>query len=274
LIHPPLGLQLPLNAIRLHRRAFLRRSGLGLGSVALASLRSGATPHFTARAKRVIFLYMSGGPSHLETFDFKPALAKLAGQPMPELFTKGQPIAQLQGQKLVCLGPQFKFRRHGQSGQLISDMLPHIASIADDIAIVRSMQTDQINHDPAHTVMNTGTSISGRPSMGSWVTYGLGSECNNLPEFVVMTSEGGRNPQPISNRMWAAGFLPGRHQGVLFRSKGDPVLYANNPPGVTNSRQGDVVDAVRKLSELQNDADPEIDTRIAQYELETVSKPF
>jgi hypothetical protein len=251
----------------LHRRAFLGRSALGLGSVALACLHGRATPHFAARAKRVIFLYMSGGPSHLETFDHKPALAKLAGQPMPESFTRGQPIAQLQGQKLVCLAPQFKFRRHGKSEQLISDMLPHIASIADDIAIVRSMNTDQINHDPAHTVMNTGTSISGRPSMGSWVTYGLGSECDNLPGFVVMTSEGGRSPQPISNRMWASAFLPGRHQGVLFRSRGDPVLYASNPPGITNGRQGDVIDAVRKLSELQNDTDPEIETRIAQYEL-------
>ncbi len=251
----------------IHRRAFLGRNALCLGSVALACLRGHATPHFAPRAKRVIFLYMSGGPSHLETFDFKPALATLDGQKMPESFTAGQPIAQLQGQKLVCLAPQFKFRRHGKSGQLISDMLPHIASIADDIAIVRSMHTDQINHDPAHTVMNTGTSISGRPSMGSWVTYGLGSECDNLPGFVVMTSDGGRSPQPISNRMWAAGFLPGRYQGVLFRSKGDPVLYANNPPGVTSARQGDVIDAVRKLSELQNDADPEIETRIAQYEL-------
>ena len=264
------------------RRAFLGQTALGLGSVALACLinraaaginpaaRQGdAARHFVAKAKRVIFLYMSGGPSHLETFDSKPKLAGLHGQPMPVSFTKGQPIAQLQGQKLACLAPQFAFRKHGKSGQEISDMLPHIASIADDIAIVRSMHTDQINHDPAHTVMNTGTSISGRPSMGAWITYGLGSECDNLPGFVVMTSEGGRSPQPISTRMWGPGFLPGRYQGVLFRSKGDPVLYADNPPGVTRRRQGDVVDAVQRLNELQNQSnpDPEIETRIAQYEL-------
>src|SRR5262245_20272016 len=221
---------------------FTRRSFLstGLGSIALTSLLQrdalaadkyrglSGLPHHKPRAKRVIFLYMSGGPSHLETFDYKPKLAELDGKPMPESFTKGQPIAQLQGQTLKCLGPLIKFRKRGQSGQEVSDFLPHIGSIADDIAIIRSMQTDQINHDPAHTMMNTGTSISGRPSMGSWVVYGLGSECDNLPGSVVMTSEGGRNPQPISQRMWASGFLPGHLQGVLFNSKGDPVHYLNN----------------------------------------------
>lgn len=263
-----------MNPLVSTRRAFLSQSGLGLGSIALSCLlnRSAAArplPTFPAKAKRVIFLYMSGGPSHLETFDYKPQLAKMNGQPMPESFTRGQPIAQLQGQKLSCFAPQFRFRKFGESGQEISEMLPRIGSIADDIAIVRSMRTDQINHDPAHTVMNTGTSISGRPSMGAWITYGLGSECDNLPGFVVMTSEGGRSPQPISNRMWGAGFLPGKYQGVLFRSKGDPVLYVNNPPGVTPQRQSDVVDAVQRLNGIQNqaDADPEIETRIAQYEL-------
>ena len=266
----------------LARRTFLHQSALGLGGIALACLNDrtaqAATrpypalqglPHFAPKAKRVIFLYMSGGPSHLETFDYKPKLAELDGKPMPESFTKGQPIAQLQGATLKCLGPLTKFRKRGQSGQEVSDFLPHIGSIADDIAIIRSMQTDQINHDPAHTLMNTGTSISGRPSMGSWITYGLGSECDNLPGFVVMTSEGGRNPQPISTRMWGNGFLPGHLQGVLFRSKGDPVLYLNNPPGVSREQQHNLVDAVKELNNLRNETvdDPESHVRIAQYEM-------
>ncbi len=269
----------------INRRSFLSRTSLGLGATALASLAkpdwlsaaSGPNsigglpglPHLAAKAKRVIFLCMAGGPSHLETFDYKPELARLDGQPMPESFTKGQPIAQLQNTKLKCLGPLFPFRRHGQSGQQISDMLPGIAGIADDIAIVRSMHTDQINHDPAHTVMNTGTSISGRPSMGAWVTYGLGSLNEDLPGFVVLTSEGGRNPQPISSRQWGAGFLPSRHQGVQFFSQGDPVHYVRSAPGVNREQQRGLVETLGKLNRLRNErvANPEIDTRIAQYEL-------
>ncbi len=179
------------------RRCFLGRTSLGLGALALAELAglvspAGASvastqpafPNHSPRAKRVIFLYMSGGPSQLETFDYKPKLIEL----------DGQPIAQLQGQALKCLAPQTKFRRYGQSGQEISDFLPWTAKLADEIAIIRSMTTDQINHDPAHTVMNTGTSISGRPSIGSWVLYGLGSESRDLPGFIVLTSQGGRNP--------------------------------------------------------------------------------
>ena len=268
-----------------NRRSFLSRASFGLGATALASLAKAdwlsaasgpnsigglpGLPHLAAKAKRVIFLCMAGGPSHLETFDYKPELARLDGQPMPESFTKGQPIAQLQNTKLKCLGPLFPFRRHGQSGQQISDMLPGIAGIADDIAIVRSMHTDQINHDPAHTVMNTGTSISGRPSMGAWVTYGLGSLNEDLPGFVVLTSEGGRNPQPISSRQWGAGFLPSRHQGVQFFSQGDPVHYVRSAPGVNREQQRDFVETVGKLNRLRNErvANPEIDTRIAQYEL-------
>jgi hypothetical protein len=269
----------------INRRSFLSRTSLGLGATALASLAkpdwlSAASepnsigglpglPHLAAKAKRVIFLCMAGGPSHLETFDYKPELARLDGQPMPESFTKGQPIAQLQNTKLKCLGPLFPFRRHGQSGQQISDMLPGIAGIADDIAILRSMHTDQINHDPAHTVMNTGTSISGRPSMGAWVTYGLGSLNEDLPGFVVLTSEGGRNPQPISSRQWGAGFLPSRHQGVQFFSQGDPVHYVRSAPGVNREQQRGFVETLGKLNRLRNErvANPEIDTRIAQYEL-------
>jgi hypothetical protein len=270
----------------IRRRTFLGQTSLGIGLMALGSLleRAGWTApgqpagaerygpglrHFAPRAKRVIFLYMSGGPSHLETFDHKPLLGKLDGQAMPESFTKGQPIAQLQGQALKCLRPLIPFRRHGKSGQQIADILPHIAGIADDLCIVRSMQTDQINHDPAHTVMNTGTSISGRPSMGSWITYGLGSDNEDLPGFVVLTSEGGRNPQPLSQRQWAAGFLPGRYQGVQFYSSGDPVHYVRNPAGVSREQQRQLVDTLRELNGLRHQRvpNPEIETRIAQYEL-------
>jgi hypothetical protein len=270
-----------MHPLEMTRRAFLGRASIGFGATALATMlppsstaneSTGALaglPHFAATAKRVIFLYMSGGPSHLELFDHKPALARMHLRAMPASYTRGQPIAQLQNAELKCFAPQFRFRRAGQSGQEISELLPHIGQIADDIAIVRSMHTDQINHDPAHTVMNTGTQISGRPSIGSWVTYGLGSECDNLPGFIVLTSVGGRNPQPISSRQWAPGFLPGRHQGVEFYSAGDPVHYVRNPPGVTRTQQRQTIDAIRELNEIRNERvrSPEIDTRIAQYEL-------
>lgn len=257
------------------RRTFLARTGVGLGSVALSSLlarealASPGLPHFAPKAKRVIFLYMSGGPSHLETFDYKPQLDRLDGQPMPESFTKGQPIAQLQGQKLKVQGHLTKFKQHGKSGQWISDFLPWHAKFVDEIAIVRSMVTDQINHDPAHTMMNTGTAISGRPSMGSWVTYGLGSESQDLPGFVVLTSFAGRNPQPISQRMWGNGFLPGKFQGVEFNSSGDPVYYVRNPAGVSDAQQRDLVGAVAELDRHRNSIlkNPDVDTKVSAYEM-------
>jgi len=265
----------------MHRRAFLNSAGIGVGAAALHTLWCRDTgageralsleglPHHEPKAKRVIFLYMSGGPSHLETFDYKPQLNELDGQPMPESFTQGQPIAQLQGQALKVQGHLTQFQQHGQGGQWISDFLPWHARIADEIAIVRSMVTDQINHDPAHTVMNTGTAISGRPSMGSWIQYGLGSEADDLPGFVVMTSFAGRNPQPISQRMWGNGFLPGRFQGVEFRSTGDPVLYLQNPPGVSANLQQKLVDTVGQLDRHRNKVihSAEVETRIAQYEM-------
>jgi hypothetical protein len=242
--------------------------------MALASIlgaESGAIRplHHAPRAKRVIWLYMGGGPSQYETFDYKPELARMGGKPMPESVTAGQPIAQLQGQPLACLAPLFPFRRWGRSGQEITSLFPAIGSIADEIAIVRSMQTEQINHDPAHTFMNTGSIISGRPSMGAWVTYGLGVESDNLPGFVVLVSVGGRNPQPISVRQWQSGFLPGRHQGVKMESAGDPVLYLNRPAGVDPCCQEDVVGSVGRLNRLADRTleDPEIATRIAQYEM-------
>jgi hypothetical protein len=270
------------------RRTFLKRTATGIGSVALASLLnpgvllagnqqkkedkwSGvvAPLHFAPKAKRVIFLCMAGGPSHLETFDHKPKLAELHGQPMPESFTKGQQIAQLQGAKLNCFGPQFPFKKVGNSGQEISTILPHISTIADDICIIRSMHTEQINHDPAHTFLNTGTAIAGRPSMGSWILYGLGSECENLPGFVVLVSVGGGQDQPIAARQWSSGFLPSRFQGVMFHSKGDPVLYVKKPAGVTDDSQEKVIQTITALNKVleRSEHDPEIATRISQYEM-------
>ncbi|MFP6575963.1 MAG: DUF1501 domain-containing protein [Pirellulaceae bacterium] len=225
--------------------------------------------HFPAKAKRVIFLCMAGGASHLETYDHKPKLAEMNGKPMPESFTKGQPIAQLQGKKLTCLAPQHPFKKYGKSGQEISTALPHVGSVADELCIIRSVKTEAINHDPAHTFMNTGTTISGRPSMGAWLTYGLGAETDNLPGFVVLTSVGGGQNQPIASRQWHSGFLPSRFQGVPFHAKGDPVLYVKNPPGVTNELQRDIVNAVQSLNQYRDKAvaDPEIATRISQYEM-------
>jgi hypothetical protein len=213
---------------------------------------------------------MAGGPSHLETLDYKPKLAEMHGQPMPVSFTKNQPIAQLQGAKLNCFGPQHPFTKCGQSGQEISSIFPHLAQVADDICIVRSLKTEAINHDPAHTFMNTGTTISGRPAMGSWVWYGLGSESESLPGFVVLSSTGrSGQQQPIAQRQWHSGFLPSQFQGVHLRSKGDPVLYVKSPEGVNAGRQRDVVNAVGSLNRLrQSDIDdPEIATRITQYEM-------
>lgn len=262
----------------IHRRTFLNRGTVGIGALAFANQlsaeSSGASSgaihqHFAGRAKRVIFLCQAGGPSHLETFDYRPKLAEMHGKPMPASITEGQPIAQLQGQELKCLGPQHGFSKHGQSGQEISDAFPHISKIADDIAIVRSMTTMQINHDPAHTFMNCGTQISGRPCMGSWIQYGLGSEAQDLPGFVVLTSVGGGQSQPIASRQWHSGFLPSKFQGVHFHSKGDPVLYVSNPPGVRRNDQGKVVAAINQLNRARNQQlhDPEIATSISQYEL-------
>ncbi len=263
----------------LTRRAFLGKTAQGVGGVALASLlgpaASGA-PGVLSRlplpqkAKRVIWLSMAGGPSHLETFDPKPKLAEMHGQPMPESFTKGQQLAQLQGQKLTCFGPQHKFAKFGRNQTEICELFPQIGSVIDDVCLIRSMTTDAINHDPAHMFMNTGSQIAGRPSMGSWVTYGLGVESEDLPGFVVLTSlgKGGQN-QPIAARQWSSGFLPSKHQGVQLRSKGDPVMYLTNPPGVSRNAQGGDVDAIAALN-LHRDkivADPEIATRIAQYEM-------
>src|SRR3954469_5954756 len=229
----------PIDNFRQHvnRRTFLSNSmagGLGLTSLATllkpdllrgqgTAQQRPAVPqwqgvvnplHLAPKAKRVIWLYMAGGMSHLETFDHKPRLAQLHGQPMPESYTRGQPIAQLQGQRLTCLAPQHPFVRGGRSGQEISAVFPHLATVADELCIIRSMKTEAINHDPAHTFMNTGSTISGRPAMGSWLQYGLGSEADDLPGFVVLTSLGRfGQAQPIAARQWHSGLLPSRFQG-------------------------------------------------------------
>ena len=283
-VHPP-DADVPLA-----RRCFLGRSAAGIGGLAVATMlaeqlgtqaaddsagqppqSTGAlkTLHFPAKTKRVIFLCMAGGASHLETWDHKPKLAEMNGKPMPDSYTKGQPIAQLQGKKLTCLAPQHSFQPFGKSGLNFSNIFPHLGKVADEMCIIRSMKTEAINHDPAHTFMNTGTTISGRPSMGAWLTYGLGAESDNLPGFVVLTSVGGGQNQPIASRQWHSGFLPSRFQGVHFHSKGDPVLYVKNPAGVTRQRQRDVITAIGKLNQLRNELvdDQEIATRISQYEM-------
>ncbi len=260
-----------MQEVNLKRRAFLGKTCAGFGLAALESLMGDTTyRHHAAKAKRVIFLYQAGGPSHLETFDSKPRLAEMHGKPMPDSFTKGQQIAQLQGKPLICFGPQQKFKRFGKSGQEICELFPKLGAISDEICIIRSMWTEQINHDPAHTIMNTGSIITGRPSMGSWMTYGLGAETQDLPGFVVMMSSGrGGQNQPIAARQWSAGMLPSKFQGVKFNSVGDPVLYVRNPPGVSKDMQKDSIDAVNRLNQKQYASieDPEIQTRIAQYEM-------
>ena len=274
----------------LRRRAFLARSSAGVGAIALGALGASQpqaasaaaastavwpgvikTVHVPPKARRVIWLYMAGGMSHLDTFDYKPKLGEMTGQAMPESFTKGQQIAQLQGKPLTCFGPQHAFRRVGKSGQQICEIFPEISTrIADRIAIVRSMHTEAINHDPAHTFMNTGSMITGRPAAGSWLWYGLGSDAQDLPGFVVMVSTGKfGQTQPIASRQWHAGLLPSRFQGVEFRSRGDAVHYVRPPAGITLAGQRDVLDAVGTLDGLRNEAidDPEVAARLAQFEL-------
>jgi hypothetical protein len=262
------------------RRTFLKRSFAGLGGIALSQFANAAGSslpqlqqqggvHFPAKAKRVIHLCMAGGPSHLDSFDPKPELDRLNDKPFPESFTKGQQLAQLQGHKLIARGSFTKFKRYGQAGIEISDLFPHIGSIADDICVVRSMVTEQINHDPAHAFMNSGSILKGRPSMGSWLLYGLGSDTQNLPGYVVMVSRGDFADQPISARQWSAGFLPSKFQGVQFQSKGDAVHYVGSPEGVCQSTQRQVIEEVKRMNGMlgQDRYDPEIETRISQYEM-------
>jgi hypothetical protein len=264
------------------RRWFLQECGVGLGAIALGQLlgRSAAAatspaahnplapkqPHYTARAKRVIYLFMAGAPSHLEMFDYKPQLAKFDGKLPPPDLIKGYRAAFINPSSKL-LGPKFKFAKHGQSGAELSELLPHLATVADDIAIVRSMVTDAFNHAPGQILMNTGSPLFGRPSMGAWVTYGLGSESQDLPGFVVFSS-GSKGPSG-GNSNWGSGFLPTVYQGVQFRGGGEPVLYLSNPRGVDGETQRDSLAAIRQLNEMRLDetGDPEIATRIHSFEM-------
>lgn len=255
------------------RRHLLGRATTGVGSIALASLLNGsafgnAGVNNKPRAKRVIFLFQSGGPSQFETFDNKPKLNELSGQPMPETLTAGQRLAQIRGHELKIVGTKFRFGRHGGSGAELSELLPHTAKIADEITIIRSLQTDAINHDPALTFMQTGNTQPGRPSFGSWMSYGLGTENEELPAFVVLAS-GMDLGQPLHSRYWSNGFLPGQHQGTLFRSLGDPILYLSNPPGVGRAIRRRQLDGLEALNRIKSESigDPEIAARIAAFEL-------
>ena len=285
----------PEQELRLHftRRQLFGLTARGIGVGALASLlapevldaaqgvqsnrdaKSGGLlgyPHFAARAKRVIFLHQSGGPSQLETFDYKPGLEKYQGTQIPDSVRMGQRVAQTMGQSTLPVARSaFKFAQHGQSGTWVSELLPHTAKIVDDIAVIRTMYTDAINHDPAITFIQTGFQQPGRPSMGAWLSYGLGSENRNLPAFVVLLSQANavNADQPLFSRLWASGFLPSSYQGVRFRTGSAPVLYLEDPPGIKPRTRREMLDAVARLNALRHEAygDPEIETRINQYEM-------
>ena len=259
------------------RRRLLSRAGIGVGSLGLASVMNGnllsQTPNLlSGRAKRVIYLFQSGAPSQFELLDHKPELEKLHGQELGSDFFEGQrQTGMTAGQKKQICRSIYKFNRHGNSGAEISEMLPHLATVADDLCIVRSMQTDAINHDPAITFFQTGFQQAGRPSMGAWVSYGLGSDNNELPNYVVMVSEGSgkRDSQSLYGRLWGNGFLPSAHQGVKFRGQGDPVLYLSNPKGIDQKQRRGILNLSRALNEdhFEKVGDPETLARIKQAEL-------
>lgn len=253
------------------RRHILALPSMMLGRAAFASLEG--VPHFAPKAKRVIYLFMSGGPSQIETFDAKPGLEKLRGTDLPDSVRQGQRLTAMTAAQasFPVVPSQFPFARHGQSGAEISSLLPHLARQADKLTIIRSLHTEAINHDPAVTFFQTGHQIAGRPSIGAWLSYGLGAESEDLPAFVVLISKGSASSgdQPLADRMWGSGFLPSRYQGVKFRASADPVLYLSNPEGVTPEGRRRFLDDLAKLNRQQFDEfqDPEIATRIAQYEM-------
>ncbi len=274
----------PEAALELTRRHFLGRAAIGVGAAALVSLlredlEAAASspgepaPHLRPRAKRVIYLFQSGAPSQMDLFDHKPALADLRGQELPESVRMGQRLTVMTSrQASFPIAPSiYRFARHGESGAWVSELLPHTARVVDDLCFVRSMHTEAINHDPATTFFQTGAQLAGRPSMGAWLSYGIGSENRDLPAFVAMVSQGTSllGAQPLCDRLWGSGFLPTKHQGVKFRSVGDPVLYLSNPPGIGEPTRRLVLDDVAALNRrrLEESGDPEISTRIAQYEL-------
>src|SRR6266702_3328112 len=264
------------------RRWFFRQCGVGLGSIALASLLDGSkalaagkpkvsnplapkTPHFNPKAKRVIFLFMGGAPSQLDLFDYKPAMTKYDGKPVPQEVVMGQKYAFIKPDAALY-ATEFKFAKHGQCGAELSEALPHLAEVVDDIAIVKSMTTDAFNHAPGQVLMQTGATQFGRPSMGAWVLYGLGSAAQNLPGFVVLNSAGGLSGGAA---LYGSGFLPAVYQGVPFRKSGDPVLFLSNPAGVTNKMQRRTLDLIQDLNEQHLGAlgDPETATRINSFEM-------
>ena len=272
-----------LNATQdfLNRRVFLRNGAAALSATALAGLlprdaKAGPEhgfPNFPAKAKRVIYLFQSGAPSQMDLFDPKPGMKERHGKDLPDSIRKGQRLTTMtSGQKTFPIAPSiFKFARHGKSGQWMSEVLPHLAKEADELCFIKSMHTEAINHDPAITFCQTGHQLAGRPSIGSWLSYGLGTENEDLPAYVVMTSWGtGRpNDQPLYDRLWGAGFLPTQHQGVKFRNSGDPVLYLSDPKGINRRMRRDMLDEIAKLNrkDRQVVGDPEIDARISQYEM-------
>jgi len=271
-----------------NRRHFLKKAGLGIGGLALASMMDPFTmfsksssinptgldlPHFAPKAKRVIYLFQSGGPSQLDLFDYKPKLNEMRGQDLPDSIRKGQRLTGMtSGQNSFPLvGSNFNFKQYGESRAWVSDLMPYTAKIVDELCFIKSMHTDAINHDPAITFFQTGSQQSGRPSIGSWMSYGLGSLNNNLPTFSVLLSRGTGRPfsQPLYSRLWGNGFLSSLHQGVQFRSGKDPVLYLNDPDGMTRSERRKMLDVISELNHKQEQefGDPEINSRIAQYEM-------
>lgn len=262
------------------RRHFFSRSSKGIGAAALASLLAKDStaasalpglPHFAPKAKRVIYLFQHGAPSQLDLFDYKPDLNKVRGSDLPESVRKGQRLTGMTAYqtKFPTAPSVFKFNQNGQSGIWLSELLPRTGRMADELCVVKSMQTEAINHDPAVTFFQTGFQIAGRPSIGAWISYGLGSEGEDLPAFVVMVSQGGGNAQALADRQWGSGFLSTKYQGVKFRSGADPVLYLSNPAGYSGTARRRFLDDLAKLNHLQQDdyQDPEIGTRIAQYEM-------
>ncbi len=274
------------NPLKVNRRHFFSQLSVGIGSLALGSLlipdlfksETPSTgelplgiPHFAPKAKRVIYLFQAGAPSQLDTFDYKPTLIKRMGEDLPDSIRNGQRLTGMtSGQDKFPLMPSVsKFNQYGKSGAWISDFFPYVAKIADDICIINSMHTEAINHDPAITFLQTGSQISGRPSMGSWMSYGLGNENQNLPAFVVLNSRGKGNSQGLYSKLWSSGFLDSKHQGVLMRSGNEPVLYLNDPDGISRSDKRHLLDNVSSLNKIHyvETGDNEIESRIAQYEM-------
>jgi hypothetical protein len=254
------------------RRTLLTHS-TQVGATALATQLFGAPTHFSPKAKRIIYLFQSGAPSQMDLFDPKPQMEAQRGKDLPNSVRNGQRLTGMSsGQKSFPVAPSlFQFAQHGQSGMNFSELMPHMASLADEWCMVRSVHTEAINHDPAITFMQTGSQLAGRPSIGSWLSYGLGSVNSDLPAYVVLTSfgTGRKDDQPLYDRLWASGFLPSQHQGVKFRNKGDPVLYLSNPPGVDRSMRRGTLDEINALNAMRHQVigDPEIQTRISQYEM-------